>query len=108
MRAFLDTLDFSNPDNNFIYLAVQSDLKFKGLPVIIRVPAPLDTVATKLETDWIKNWPSVNEVNIRTYYLDVIEQLSDTTVTWTLGYTHYEKGIVETDSLQVTTFIKVK
>ena len=108
MRAFLDTLDFSNPDNNLIYLAVQSDLKFKGLPVIIRVPAPLDTVATKLETDWIKNWPSVNEVNLRTYYLDAVGQPSDTTVTWTLGYTHYEKGIVENDSIQVTTFIKVK
>jgi hypothetical protein len=33
---------------------------------------------------------------------------SDTTVTWTLGYTHYEKGIEETDSIQVTTFFKVE
>ena len=110
MREFLDTLDFSGADNHSIYLAVQSDLKFKGLPVIIGVPAPLDTVATKLEADGVKYWywPSVNEARERVYYLDVVGQPSDTTVTWTLGYTHYEKGIVETDSIQVTSFIKVK
>ena len=108
MRALLDTLDFSGPGNNSIYLAVQSDLKFKGLPVIIGVPAPLDTVAITLEADWVKYWPSVNEVRERVYYLDAVGQPSDTTVSWTLGYTHYENGVVETDSIQVTSFIKVK
>ena len=33
---------------------------------------------------------------------------SDTTVTWILGFTHYEDGVEEKDSIQVTTFFKVQ
>lgn len=110
MRAFLDTLDFSRSDSTRVSFKVQSKLNFWGLPITVKIATPLyDEITIKQEGFISKYWPSEEEIRERSYYFAADElPSSDTTVTWTLGYTHYEKGIVETDSLQVTTFIKVK
>ena len=107
MRALLDTLDYSIPTVNNIGVSVQSSLKFKGLPVVVR--EDLVIVDVLYPVSLFRKYPEEQVVRTNAYLLepgpDVTE---DTTVTWTLGYTHYEKGIEESDSIQVTTFIKVK
>jgi hypothetical protein len=109
VRALLDTLDFSRSDSTRVSFKVQSKLNFWGLPVTVKIATPTYDVITTKDGAIITYWPSEEEIRERSYYFAADElPSSDTTVTWTLGYTHYEKGIVETDSLQVTTFIKVK
>ena len=109
VRALLDTLDFSGADSIRVSFKVQSKLNFWGLPVTVKIATPTYDVITTKDGAFINYWPSEEEIRERSYYFDAVGlPSSDTTVTWTLGYTHYEKGIVENDSIQVTTFIKVK
>jgi hypothetical protein len=109
MRSLLDTLDFTGGDDVKIEIKTYSSLQFNGLPLLEQELMPLDTVATALgsELNW-KHWPETIEVRESTYYLVNVDLKSDTTVTWTLKYTHYETERSETDSIQVTSFIKVK
>lgn len=109
MRSLLDTLDFTGGDDVKIEIKTYSSLQFNGLPLLEQELMPLDTVATALgsELNW-KHWPETIEVRESTYYLVNADLESDTTVTWTLKYTHYETERSETDSIQVTSFIKVK
>jgi hypothetical protein len=106
IRAFFDTLDVSAPEmGGKNHLEVSSELTFKDFPLSVVALRPM---GIKLDYS-LSRWPQTYYAVTMGYnFMNVSKLQSDTTVTWTLGYTHYEKGIVETDSLQVTTFIKVK
>ena len=106
IRGLLDTLDFGG-DSEERAIYVQSNWEFVGLPANVYELVPLDTVGRDMASLFNK-WPKDREVRTRKYYFDPSDELtSDTTVTWTLGYTHYENGIEETDTIQVTTFLKM-
>lgn len=111
MRSLLDTLDFSAGEGEEVKYEIKkySYLQFNGLPLLVQELMPLDTVAIAIgsELQW-KHWPDTTWVKERTFYIKNTDLESDTTVTWTLKYTHYETERSETDSIQVTSFIKVK
>lgn len=109
MRLLLDTLDFTGGEESEIEIKTRSSLEFNGLPLLVRELMPLDsfTIAIGDELRW-KHWPNTIQVDENTYYLANRDLESDTTVTWALKYTHYETGRSETDSILVTSFIKVK
>ena len=107
MRAILDTLDFSNTDEIKI-AGVQSKLTFNGLPVTSKESIDRFPHESAIKLYRIIKWPEEREVSEMFYTLEPADVTSDTTVTWTLGYTYYEKGIEKNDSIQVTTFLKVE
>ena len=107
MRAILDTLDFSNTDEIKI-AGVQSKLTFNGLPVTSKESIDRFPHESAIKLYRIIKWPAEREVSEMFYTLEPADVTSDTTVTWTLGYTYYEKGIEKNDSIQVTTFLKVE
>ena len=107
MRDFFDTLDVRDPQlggNNRI--VVNSQLSFTGFPaVVMRVENAYDFM------DYVevnRTWPTKRRVGTREYVFENIIMKSDSTVTWTLGFMHYENGVGEKDSIQVTTFFKAK
>ena len=108
VRNLLDTLDFGESADERA-ITVQSNLEFVGLPAVVYELMPLDTVRMEVLKTRDTMWPEEKEARTRRYYFDPSDELtSDTTVTWTLSYTHYEKGVEEADSVQVITYIKLK
>ena len=107
MRDFFDTLDVRDPQlggNNRI--VVNSQLSFTGFPVVVmRVKNAYDFAEL---VDVNRTWPAKRRVSAREYVFENINMKSDSTVTWTLGFMHYENGVGEKDSIQVTTFFKAK
>jgi hypothetical protein len=106
MRAFFDTLDVRDPElGGKNHLTVSSELTFKDFPLLVLSLRPM---GIKLDYS-LSRWPQTYyAVTIGYNFMNESKLQSDTTVTWTLGYTHNEKGIKETDSIQVTTFFKVE
>jgi hypothetical protein len=106
MRAFFDTLDVRDPElGGKNHLTVSSELTFKDFPLSVLSLRPM---GIKLDYS-LSRWPQTYyAVTIGYNFMNESKLQSDTTVTWTLGYTHNEKGIKETDSIQVTTFFKVE
>lgn len=104
IRSLLDTLDFSS-EGKGVTIGVCSDLDFHDLPGIVMVLGLKGSDGSSML--W-RTWPSVRMVKERRYSFTSAGVGSDTTVTWTLGYTHYENGIEQSDSIEVTTFIKVE
>lgn len=109
MRSLLDTLDFSAGDEAKIEIKAYSYLQFDGLPLRAVEMAPMDTFVTAIgsELKWY-HWPDSIRIVESIYYISNTDLESDTTVAWTLKYTRYEPERSETDSIQVTSFIKVK
>ena len=108
MRDFFDTLDvrdtlLGGKDR----IKINSTLSFSGFPLIeVRKMKYLVRIATK-STEW--TLPAKRPAEECMYLFNNASELnSDTTVTWTLGFTHYENGVEEKDSIQVTTFFKAK
>ena len=110
IRDFFDTLDVSDSllgGKN--HLEVNSNLKFIGFPLPESLNPGLVTLVilepNKLE---YRTWPTTLKAPKRNYVFsnEFVEFESDTTVTWTLEYTHYERGQEERNSIQVTTFFK--
>ena len=104
IRSLLDTLDFSS-EGKGVTIGVCSDLDFHDLPGIVMV---LGLKGSDGSSKLWRTWPSVRMVKERRYSFTSAGVDSDTTVTWTLGYTHYENGVEQSDSIEVTTFIKVE
>ena len=106
IRAFFDTLDVRDPElGGKDHLEVSSELTFKDFPLSVVALRPM---GIKLDYS-LSRWPQTYyAVTIGYNFMNESKLQSDTTVTWTLGYTHNEKGIKETDSIQVTTFFKVE
>lgn len=106
IRAFFDTLDVRDPElGGKDHLEVSSELTFKDFPLSVVALRPK---GIKLDYS-LSRWPQTYyAVTIGYNFMNESKLQSDTTVTWTLGYTHNEKGIKETDSIQVTTFFKVE
>lgn len=104
IRSLLDTLDFSS-EGKGVTIGVCSDLDFHDLPGIVMVLGLKGSDGSSML--W-RTWPSVRMVKERRYSFTSAGVGSDTTVTWTLGYTHYENGVEQSDSIEVTTFIKVE
>lgn len=109
MRSLLDTLDFSAVDEAKIEIKAYSYLEFDGLPLHAAEWEPLDSFTTAIgsELKWY-HWPDSIRIVESIYYISNTDLESDTTVSWTLKYTRYEPERSETDSIQVTSFIKVK
>ena len=106
IRAFFDTLDVRDPEmGGKDHLEVSSELTFKDFPLSVVALRPM---GIKLDYS-LSRWPQTYyAVTIGYNFMNESKLQSDTTVTWTLGYTHNEKGIEETASIQVTTFFKVE
>lgn len=107
MRDFFDTLDVRDPQlGGKNRIVVNSRLSFTGFPaVVMRVENAYDFM------DFVeinRTWPTKRRVGAREYVFENINMKSDSTVTWTLGFMHYETGVGEKDSIQVTTFFKTK
>ena len=107
MRDFFDTLDVRDPQlGGKNRIVVNSRLSFTGFPaVVMRVENAYDFM------DFVeinRTWPTKRRVGAREYVFENINMKSDSTVTWTLGFMHYETGVGEKDSIQVTTFFKAK
>ena len=110
IRDFFDTLDVSDSllgGKN--HLEVNSELRFIGFPLsspLIEAQFPI--VEVNVARLGYKAWPTTEKAPKRSYNFSnkFVEFESDTTVTWTLEYTHYERGQEEKDSIQVTTFFK--
>ena len=107
IRAFFDTLDVSAPEmGGKQHIVLNSKLTFDGFPLtVLSVHSPGIVLVDPLPSRWPRIYYAAT---VEYNFSDVPPLQSDTTVTWTLGYTHYEKGIEETDSIQVTTFFKVE
>lgn len=117
MRDFFDTLDLRDAKlGGKNTLKINSQLSFNGFPLVddnlfitvLKVEALYDIDGPS----FLKNqesWPTKTTAISKTYsFSNTGIFVSDTTITWTLGYTHYESGIEEKDSIQVTTFFKVE
>ena len=107
IQAFFDTLDVSAPEmGGKQHIVLNSKLTFDGFPLtVLSVHSPGIVLVDPLPSRWPRIYYAAT---VEYNFSDVPPLQSDTTVTWTLGYTHYEKGIEETDSIQVTTFFKVE
>lgn len=107
MRDFFDTLDVRDPqlgrNNRFV---VNSKLSFTGFPAVVMRVENAYEFADLVDID--RTWPAKRRVIAREYVFENFNMKSDSTVTWTLGFMHYENGVGEKDSIQVTTFFKVK
>ena len=111
MRDLLDTLDLRKASTVDTTLWLNSLLSFTGFPVqVMFIEQVMYRCCEDYKIDLYETqyWPKKKTPRSRGYSITNIHELeSDTTVTWTLGYTHYESGVEETDSIQVTTFFKV-
>ena len=109
IRDFFDTLDLSDSRlGGKKRLTVNSDLSFHGFPMtVLGVMTVInDQIAYKVIG---RSWPENRSPQEHTYQFESFNEfVSDTTVTWTLEYTRYERGQEEKDSIQVTTFFKAK
>ena len=108
MRNFFDTLDVRDTLlGGKGSIKVNSRLSFSGFPLAdVRKMKYFVQIAQKF-SEW--TLPAKRPAEECVYLFNNASQLnSDTTVTWTLGFTHYENGMEEKDSIQVTTFFKVK
>ena len=108
MRNFFDTLDVRDTLlGGKGSIKVNSTLSFSGFPLMeVRKMKYLVRIATK-STEW--TLPAKRPAEECMYLFNNASELnSDTTVTWILGFTHYEDGVEEKDSIQVTTFFKAK
>ena len=107
IRDFFDTLDVSDSRmGGKKRLMVNSELSFRDFPLTVLGVMPVinDQVAYKVTG---RSWPEKWSPEENTYQFENFNELvSDTTVTWTLGFTRYEGGREELDSIQVTTFFK--
>lgn len=107
IRDFFDTLDVSDSRmGGKKHLMVNSELSFRDFPLTVLGVMPVinDQVAYKVTG---RSWPEKWSPEENTYQFENFNELvSDTTVTWTLGFTRYEGGREELDSIQVTTFFK--
>ena len=110
IRDFFDTLDVSDSllgGKN--HLEVNSNLKFIGFPLPESLnPGLVTLVILEPKNLEYRTWPTTLKAPKRNYVFsnEFVEFESDTTVTWTLEYTHYENGVEEADSIQVTTCFK--
>ena len=107
IRDFFDTLDVSDSRmGGKKRLTVNSELSVRDFPLTVLGVMPVinDQVAYKVTG---RSWPEKWSPEENTYQFENFNELvSDTTVTWTLGFTRYEGGREELDSIQVTTFFK--
>ncbi len=110
IRDFFDTLDVSDSllgGKN--HLEVSSELRFIGFPLSKPlIVAQVSVIEIEVTRFGYKAWPKTVKAPKRDYEFsnEFVEFESDTTVTWTLEYTHYENGVEEADSIQVTTCFK--
>ena len=106
IRDFFDTLDVSDSRmGGKKRLEINSELHFHGFPLtVLGVMTVLDA---QYSYKYLKSWPEKWIPLVNTYEFESFNELvSDTTVTWTLEYTRYERGQEEKDSIQVTTLFK--
>ena len=86
-------------------LTVNSELSFRDFPLTVLGVMPV--LDAQYSYKYLKSWPEKWTPLVNTYEFGNFNELvSDTTVTWTLEYTRYERGQEEKDSIQVTTFFK--
>ena len=106
IRDFFDTLDVSDSRmGGKKRLMVNSELSFRDFPLTVLGVMPV--LDAQYSYKYLKSWPEKWIPLVNTYEFGNFNELeSDTTVTWTLEYTHYERGQEEKDSIQVTTFFK--
>lgn len=106
IRDFFDTLDVSDSRmGGKKRLTVNSELSFRDFPLTVLGVMPV--LDAQYSYKYLKSWPEKWIPLVNTYEFENFNKLvSDTTVTWTLEYTHYERGQEERNSIQVTTFFK--
>ena len=108
IRDFFDTLDISDSllgGKN--HLEINSDLRFHGFPLTVRERVQVGVIVQDGKFRNVKIWPEKWGPEEHYYQIERDSTLeADTTVTWTLGFTRYEGGREELDSIQVTTFFK--
>lgn len=106
IRDFFDTLDVSDSRmGGKKRLMVNSELSFRDFPLTVLGVMPV--LDAQYSYKYLKSWPEKWTPLVNTYEFENFNELvSDTTVTWTLGFTRYEGGREELDSIQVTTFFK--
>ena len=106
IRDFFDTLDVSDSQmGGKKRLTVNSELSFRDFPLTVLGVMPV--LDAQYSYKYLKSWPEKWIPLVNTYEFENFNKLvSDTTVTWTLEYTHYEGGQEERNSIQVTTYFK--
>ena len=106
IQDFLDTLDVSDSRmGGKKRLMVNSELSFRDFPLTVLGVMPV--LDAQYSYKYLKSWPEKWSPEENTYQFENFNELvSDTTVTWTLGFTRYEGGREELDSIQVTTLFK--
>ena len=108
IRDFFDTLDVSDSLlGGKDHLEINSDLRFHGFPLTVRERVQVGVIVQDVMFRNVKIWPEKWGPEEHYYQIERDNTLkADTTVTWTLEYTRYERGQEEKDSIQVTTFFK--
>ncbi len=106
IRDFFDTLDVNDSRmGGKKRLTVNSELSFRDFPLTVLGVMPV--LDAQYSYKYLKSWPEKWIPLVNTYEFENFNKLvSDTTVTWTLEYTRYERGQEENDSIQVTTYFK--
>ena len=107
LRDFFDTLDVSDSLlGGKDHLEINSELHFHGFPLTVREQVQIGVIVKDKIIPDVK-WPEKWGPQKHYYQIERDNTLeADTTVTWTLEYTHYERGQEEKDSIQVTTLFK--
>ena len=107
IRDFFDTLDVSDSLlGGKDHLEINSDLRFHGFPLTVREQVQIGVIVKDKIIPDVK-WPEKWVPQEHYYQIERDNTLkADTTVTWTLEYTRYERGQEEKDSIQVTTLFK--
>ena len=107
IRDFFDTLDVSDSLlGGKDHLEINSELHFHGFPLTVREQVQIGVIVKDKIIPDVK-WPEKWGPQEHYYQIERDNTLkADTTVTWTLEYTRYERGQEEKDSIQVTTFFK--
>lgn len=108
LRDFFDTLDVSDSLlGGKAHLEINSDLRFHGFPLTVREWVQVGVIVQDGKIWNVKIWPEKWGPEEHYYQIERDSTLeADTTVTWTLEYTRYERGQEEKDSIQVTTLFK--
>lgn len=108
IRDFFDTLDVSDSLlGGKAHLEINSDLRFHGFPLTVREWVQVGVIVQDGKIRNVKIWPEKWGPEEHYYQIERDSTLeADTTVTWTLGFTRYEGGREELDSIQVTTCFK--
>ena len=108
IRDFFDTLDVSDSLlGGKAHLEINSDLRFHGFPLTVRERVQVGVIVQDGKFRNVKIWPEKWGPEEHYYQIERDNTLeADTTVTWTLEYTRYERGQEEKDSIQVTTLFK--